>query len=60
MKKNTGTEKPRLVKIKNGRIMLSSSRVVCESKKLAFVKEQEAKVLLSMIGKIPSLGDLLL
>ena len=60
MKKNTGTEKPRLVKIKNGRIMLSSSRVVCESKKLTFVKEQEAKVLLSMIGKIPSLGDLLL
>ena len=40
--------------------MLSSNCVVCESKKLKFVKEQEAKGLLSMIGKIPLLGDLLL
>ena len=58
--KNTESEKSRLVKIKNGRIMLSSNCVVCESKKLKFVKEREAKGLLSMIGKIPLLGDLLL
>ena len=32
----------------------------CSSKKLRFIKEQEAKVLLSMIGKFPLLGLLLI
>ena len=33
---------------------------VCDSKILRLIKEQEAKGLLSMIGKIPLLGPLLI
>ena len=41
-RKNTESKNPRVVKIKNGRIMLSSNCVVCDSKKSRFIKEQEA------------------
>ena len=49
---------------KNGRIILSKY-VVCDNKKLKFIKEQEASGLLSSLGiktplnKIPLLGPLL-
>ena len=37
-------------KTKNGRLMLSSKCAVCGSKKSRFMKEQEAKGLLSNLG----------
>ena len=45
-RKNTETENPEVVKTKNGRIMLSSNSTVCGSKKLKFIKEQEASGIL--------------
>ena len=57
LKNNNDTKKCRfksVKKTKNGRIMLSSKCVVCDSKKSQFLKEQEAKGLLSSLGiKIP-------
>ena len=59
------SEHPEVVKIKNGRIMLLSRCSVCNSKKLKFLKEQEAGVLLRSLGirtpfsQIPLLGLLL-
>ena len=56
---------PKWIKTKNGRLDLSSKCAVCGSKKLRFMKEQEAEGLLSNLGtkaplsKIPLLGDLL-
>ena len=38
------------MKTKNGRFMLSSKCAVCGSKKSKFMKEQEAKGLLSNLG----------
>ena len=49
-RKNTESKNPKVVKTKNGSIMFSSNCVVCGSKKLRFIKEQEAKGLLSMTG----------
>ena len=40
--------------------MLLSKCEVYDSKKLRFIKEQELEGLLSMIGKIPVLGKLLI
>ena len=40
--------------------MSLSNCAVCNSKKLRFIKKQEAKGLLSMIGKIQLLDDLLI
>ena len=54
-----------MIKTKNGKLALSSKCVACGSKKSRFMKEQEAKGLLSNLGikillnKIPLLGDLL-
>ena len=45
-RKNTESKKPEFVKTKNGRIMLLSKCTVCNSKKLKFIKEQEARRLL--------------
>ena len=51
-----------MVKAKNGKLALSSKCVVCGSKKSRFMKEQEAKGLLSNSGiktplsKIPLLN----
>ena len=39
-----------MVKIKNGRLMLSSNCAVCGNKKSRFMKEQESKGLLSNLG----------
>ena len=49
---------PEVVKTKNGRIMLLSECELWISKKSKFIKEQEAKGLLIMVGKIPILGSM--
>ena len=54
-----------MIKAKNGRLALSSKCAVCNSKKSRFMKEQEAKELLSNLRirtpltKIPLLADIL-
>ena len=56
---------PKVVRTKNGGIMLLLKCEVCNSKKLKFIKEQEASGLLSSLGiktllsKISLLGTLL-
>ena len=52
---------PKMVRIKNNRLIMESKCPVCGIKKLRFLKEQEAKVLLSNLGiktsqKIPLLN----
>ena len=49
-RKNTESKNPRVEKTKNGRIMLSSTCVVCNSKNSRFIKEREASGLLSSLG----------
>ena len=50
-RKNTKSKNPKVVRTKNGRIMPLSKCAVCDSKKLKFIKEQEASTLLSTWGK---------
>ena len=50
-RKNTKSKNPKVVRTKNGRIMPLSKCAVCDSKKLKFIKEQEASALLSTWGK---------
>ena len=63
-RKNTESKNTKVARTKNGRIMLSSNCVVCDSKKSKFLKEQEASGLLSSLGikttlsKIPLVGPL--
>ena len=64
--RNTESENPRVERIKNPRkIMLLSKCVVCDSKKLKFIKEQKTSRLLGSLGmksilyKIPLVGPLL-
>ena len=63
--KNTENKNPKVARTKHGRIMLLAKCVVCGSKKLKFIKEQEASGLLSSseintpLNKIPVLGHLL-
>ena len=49
-RKNTESKNPKVVKTKNGRIMLLSKCMVCDSKKLKLVKELLAIGLLSSLG----------
>ena len=62
-KKNTENIDAKLMKSKDGRFMLSSKCAVCGSKISKFMKEKEAKGLLSNLGiktplnKIPLLND---
>ena len=64
-KRNTENKDEKMVKTKNDTLMLSSKGAICGNKKSRFMKEQEAKGLLSNLGirtplnKIPFLGDLL-
>ena len=46
-RKNTESKNPKFVRPKDGRIMLLSKCVMCNSKESKFFKEQEAKELLS-------------
>ena len=59
---NTDSKNLKVVKTKNGRIMFLSKCSVSNSKKLKFLKEQEAKGLLSKLTVIkdPILSDLLI
>ena len=59
-RKNTEGKNPKVARTKNGRIMLLSKCAVCESKNLKFIKEQEARGLLSNLTgvKTPILSDL--
>ena len=64
-KNKTENVDPKVLKTKNGRTMLLSKCAVCSSKKSRFMKEQEAKGLLSSLGlkmplkKIQLLGNIL-
>ena len=49
-KKKYISKKPKIEKIKNRKIMLSSNCAVCGSKTLRFIKEQGASGLLSNLG----------
>ena len=63
-KKDTENIDPKMVKTKNNRLIMQSKCPVCGIKKTRFVKEQEAKGLLSNFGirtplsKIPLLNVL--
>ena len=63
-RKNTGNLKSKICKTKNSRLIMQSKCANCEIKKSRlFVKEQEAKAVLSSLGlktglgKIPLFGD---
>ena len=64
-RKNTENINPRVSKTSNGRTMLLSKCAICSSKKSGFIKNKEAKQLLSNLGvkttlsKVPILGDIL-
>ena len=64
-RRNTKSINPKISKTTNGKAIILSTCVICGSKKSKFIKEQEAKGLLSNLGlktplnKIPVLGDIL-
>ena len=64
-KKNTESLNPKVLKTTNGKTTILSKYAICGSKKSKFIKEQQAKGLLSNLGlrmplnKIPVLGDIL-
>ena len=64
-RKNTESINPKVLKTTNGKTMILSKCAICDSKKSEFIKEQQAKVLLSNLGirtplnKIKLLGDIL-
>ena len=64
-KRNTESINPKVLKTTNGRMMILSKCAICGGKKSKFIKQQEAKRLLSNLGlttplnKIPVLGDIL-
>ena len=49
-KKNTENLNSKIIKTKNGRLIMQSKCTECGFKKSRFVKEQEAKFLLSNLG----------
>ena len=63
-KKNTESINPKVSKTTNGKTMILSKCTICGSKTSKFIKEQQAKGLLSNLGirtplnKIPLLGDI--
>ena len=48
--KNTESINPRVSKTSNGKTMVFSKCAICDSKKSRFIKNQEAKRLLSSLG----------
>ena len=64
-RKYTENINPQVSSTSNGRTMILSKCAICNSKKSKFIKNQEAKGLLSKLGiktplsKIPILGDIL-
>ena len=63
-RKDTDNIDPKIFRTKNNRLLMQSKFSVCKNKKSRFVKEQEAKALLSNLGiktplsKIPLLNVL--
>ena len=63
--KNKESKNPKVARTKNGKMMLLSKCSVCGSKKLIFIKQQEASGLLSSLriktylSEIPLVGPLL-
>ena len=64
-RKDTKNINPKMAKTSNNRTMVLSKCVICGSKKSKFIKNQEAKRILSNLGikaplsKVPILGDIL-
>ena len=64
-KKNTKNINPQVFSTSNGKVIILSKCAICGSKKSRFIKNQEAKGLLSKLGiktpfkKLPILGDIL-
>ena len=64
-KKNTESVNPKFSPTSNSKTMILSKCAICGSKKLNFIKKQEAKGLLSNLGikttltKIPIMADVL-
>ena len=64
-RKDTENLNPRVSKTSKGRTMLLSKCAICSSKKSRFIKDQEAKGLLSNLdirtplSKVPILADIL-
>ena len=64
-RKNTENINPKVSKTSNGGRMVLSKCAICDSKKSRFIKNQEAKGLLSnicdrtLLSKVPILGDIL-
>ena len=64
-RKDTENINPKISKTSNGRTMVLSKCAICGSKKSRFIKNQEAKGLLSNLGirtplsKVPMLGNIL-
>ena len=64
-RKDTENINPKVSKTSNNRTMVLSKCAICGSKKSRFIKNQEAKGLLSKLGiktpfsKLPILGDIL-
>ena len=59
-RKDTENIDPKIVKTKNNRLVMQSKCSVCRIKKSRFVKEQEAKSLLSYLGIKTPLSKILL
>ena len=49
-KKDTGNIDPKIVKTKNGRLLMQLKCTICRIKNSRFIKEQERKKLLSNLG----------
>ena len=64
-RKDTENINSKVLKTSNGRTMILSKCAICGSKKSRFIKNQEAKGLLSNLGirtplsKVPILGNIL-
>ena len=57
--KNTESINPKVSKTTNGKTMILSTCAICDSKNSKFIKEQQAKGLLSNLGIRTPLGDIL-
>ena len=57
-KTNTDNIDPKMFRTKNNRLLMQSKFSVCKNKKSRFVKEQEAKGLLSNLGIKTSLSKI--
>ena len=63
-RKDTENINPNILGTSNGKAMILSKRTTCGSRKSRFIKNQEAKELLSNLGlttllsKVPTLGNI--